>query len=41
MIMTQWYEEGKNAKISGLTLEDCPYKEYSYGYSQWIKGYNS
>ena len=38
---SQWYDEGMNARRSGLTLEDCPYKKYSYGHGEWVRGYNT
>ena len=41
MIRTKWYEEGLLAYQLGKSRVDCPYKEYSYGYAQWMKGYES
>ncbi len=36
---TIWYDEGRLAKKLGKNMSDCPYKEYSYGWAQWILGY--
>lgn len=38
---TVWYDEGRLARKLGKDINDCPYKNGSYGYAQWIAGYNS
>lgn len=37
---TVWYEEGKNAATLKIEVIQCPYKKGSYGYAEWIRGYN-
>lgn len=34
-----WYDEGRLARKLGKGIEECPYKKYSYGHSQWMLGY--
>lgn len=37
---TVWYDEGKLAYKLGKDKSTCPYTEFSYGYAQWMLGYN-
>jgi len=37
---TIWYDEGKLARKLGKTMKECPYKEGTYGYSEWSRGFN-
>ena len=35
-----WYHEGILARKLGKDASTCPYKEGTYGWSQWMRGYN-
>jgi hypothetical protein len=37
---TVWYDQGRLAQKLGKDISDCPYKEGTYGWSEWIRGYN-
>lgn len=34
-----WKEEGRKAAKDGKKETDCPYKEGTYGFAQWIAGF--
>jgi hypothetical protein len=36
---TIWYDQGRLARKLGKDKSECPYKEGTYGYAQWILGY--
>jgi len=36
---TKWYDEGKLARKLGKTEDSCPYLKYTYGYTEWMRGY--
>lgn len=36
---TVWYDEGRLARKIGRNTKDCPYKEGTYGYAEWMRGY--
>lgn len=37
---SQWYDEGKLAAQQNKDKSECPYKQGSYGYAEWNRGYN-
>ena len=40
-VNSKWYQEGVDAKLNGQSIEDCPYKINTFGYAEWIRGFNS
>lgn len=37
---TIWYDQGRLACKLGKDISECPYKEGTYGYAEYIRGYN-
>jgi hypothetical protein len=37
---SKWYFEGQQAAKENKSTTECPYKEGSYGHSEWNRGYN-
>lgn len=41
MTNSTWKEEGTKARKEGKLATDCPYERGTFGYSQWMKGFES
>lgn len=35
-----WYQQGIQAKKDGLKKTDCPFKPFTFGEVEWLRGFN-
>lgn len=36
-----FFIEGQDAHAIGMSIQDCPYKKLTFGFSEWIRGFLS